>query len=159
MQEPEPEEEMSENAPTTPETPANPPGKRRRWLKILLISVAVVVVGAVAASAAYIYSIDRSVTRNIKREDALPAESPTGAGQSARPTADPDATGAMNFVLLGSDSRDPGDAGAGRSDSIIIPWLGATVRRRASSLAEIAPALACGNNPDSVSTRPALATR
>jgi polyisoprenyl-teichoic acid--peptidoglycan teichoic acid transferase len=123
MQEPEPEEEMSENAPTTPETPANPPGKRRRWLKILLISVAVVVVGAVAASAAYIYSIDRSVTQNIKREDALPAESPTGAGQSARPTADPDATGAMNFVLLGSDSRDPGDAGAGRSDSIMVVHL------------------------------------
>ena len=45
MQEAEPEEEMSENAPTTPETPATPPRKRRRWLKILLISVAVVVLG------------------------------------------------------------------------------------------------------------------
>ena len=76
MQEPEPEEEMSENAPTTPETPATPPRKRRRWLKIVLISVAVVVVGAVAASAAYIYSIDRSVTQNIKREDTLPAGRP-----------------------------------------------------------------------------------
>ena len=32
---------MSENAPTTPETPAGPPRKRRRWLKILLVSVAV----------------------------------------------------------------------------------------------------------------------
>ena len=67
MQETEPEEEMSENAPTTPETPATPPRKRRRWLKIVLISVAVVVVGGGAASAAYIYSID-SVTQNIKRE-------------------------------------------------------------------------------------------
>ena len=57
---------MSENAPTTPENPAPPLRKRRRWLKILLISVAVVVVGAVAASAAYIYSIDRSVTQNIR---------------------------------------------------------------------------------------------
>ena len=74
MQETEPEEEMSENAPTTPETPATPPRKRRRWLKIVLISVAVVVVGAVAASAAYIYSIDRSVTQNIKRENVMPGE-------------------------------------------------------------------------------------
>ena len=89
MQEPEPEEEMSENAPTTPETPATPPRKRRRWLKILLISVAVVVVGAVAASAAYIYSIDRSVTQNIKREDVLPVESPTAAGQSPGPRRTP----------------------------------------------------------------------
>ena len=29
----------------------------------------------------------------------------------------------MNFVLLGSDSRDPGDAGAGRSDSIMVVHL------------------------------------
>jgi LCP family protein required for cell wall assembly len=123
MQETEPEEEMSENAPTTPETPAGPPRKRRRWLKILLVSVAVVVVGAVAASAAYIYSIDRSVTQNIKRENVLPAESPTAPGQSARPTSDPEATGALNFVLLGSDSRDPGDSGAGRSDSIMVVHL------------------------------------
>jgi len=114
---------MSENAPTTPENPAIPPRKHRRWLKILLISVAVVVVGAVAASAAYIYSIDRSVTQNIKRENVLPAESPTAPGQSARPTSDPEATGAMNFVLLGSDSRDPGDSGAGRSDSIMVVHL------------------------------------
>jgi LCP family protein required for cell wall assembly len=114
---------MSVTAPPMPEAPASPPRKRRRWLKILLISVAVVVVGAVAASAAYIYSIDKSVTQNIKREDVLPAESPTAPGQSARPTADPAATGAMNFVLLGSDSRDPNDSGAGRSDSIMVVHL------------------------------------
>ena len=119
MQETEPEEEMSETAPTTPETPAAPPRKRRRWLKIVLISVAVVVVGAVAASAAYIYSIDRSVTQNIKRENVMPSENPT----APRPSADPAATGAMNFVLLGSDSRDPGDSGAGRSDSIMVVHL------------------------------------
>jgi LCP family protein required for cell wall assembly len=114
---------MSETAPTTPEPPATPPRKRRRWLKILLISVAVVVVGAVAASAAYLYSIDRSVTQNLKRENILPAETPTAPGQSPRPTADPEATGALNFVLLGSDSRDPADSGAGRSDSIMVVHL------------------------------------
>jgi polyisoprenyl-teichoic acid--peptidoglycan teichoic acid transferase len=101
---------------TTPETPATPPRRRRRWLRILLVSVAVVVVGALVASAAYVYTIDRSVTQKIKREDVLP-------GESARPSADPEATGALNFVLLGSDSRDPDDSGAGRSDSIMVVHL------------------------------------
>lgn len=114
---------MSDATPTTPETPAAPPRKRRRWLRILLISVAVVVVGAVAATAAYVHQVDRSITQNIKRENVLPAESPTAEGQSARPTTDPEATGAMNFVLLGSDSRDPEDSGAGRSDSIMVVHL------------------------------------
>lgn len=89
---------------------------RRRWLRVALISVAVVLVGAVVATAAYLYSIDRSVTQNIKRTDALPSG-------SARPSADPGATGALNFVLLGSDSRDPDDSGAGRSDSIMVVHL------------------------------------
>lgn len=114
---------MSDTITTTPETPATPPRKRRRWLTVLLISVAVVVVGAVAASAAYLHSIDRSISQNIKREDVLPAESPTAPGQSARPSADPAVAGAMNFVLLGSDSRDPEDSGAGRSDSIMVVHL------------------------------------
>ncbi|GAA3703033.1 hypothetical protein GCM10022204_20230 [Microlunatus aurantiacus] len=105
---------------TTPETPASPPRRRRRWLRILLVAVAVVVVGAVVAGAAYVYTLDRSVTSKIKREDVLPGE---GSGASARPSADPAATGALNFVLLGSDSRDPDDSGAGRSDSIMVVHL------------------------------------
>jgi LCP family protein required for cell wall assembly len=109
---------MSQTAPTPEQQPAAPP-RRRRWLKILLISVAVVVVGAVAASAAYVYSIDRSITQSIKRENVLPSENPT----APRPTADPAASGALNFVLLGSDSRDPEDSGAGRSDSIMVVHL------------------------------------
>lgn len=113
---------MSDTAPTTPETPAPPPRKRRRWLKILLISVAVVVVGAVGASAAYLFSIDKSITQSIKRENVLPSEDPN----APRPSVDPAATGAMNFVLLGSDSRDPGDSGAGRSDSIMVVHLNKT---------------------------------
>ena len=67
----------------------------------------------------YIYSIDRSVTQNIKRENVLPSDNPT----APRPSADPEATGALNFVLLGSDCRDPADSGAGRSDSIMVVHL------------------------------------
>lgn len=128
------EDEMSDPTTPTPEDrpagpadqPATPERRPRRWLRILLVSAAVLLVGAVAASAAYLYSIDRSITQNIKRESVLPAESPTASGQAARPSADPAATGAMNFVLLGSDSRDPGDSGAGRSDSIMVVHLNKT---------------------------------
>lgn len=105
---------------TPPETPVTPPRKRRRWLKVALITIAVLVAGSLAAGAAYVYHLDKSVTSNIKREDVLP----TAAGEeSTRPSADPAATGAMNFVLLGSDSRDPDDSGAGRSDSIMVVHL------------------------------------
>ena len=48
---------------------------------------------------------------------------------------------------------------SGRKDSIIIPWEGATDRSDASSSAEIAPALACGSSPVSVSTRSHIARR
>ena len=78
---------MSEPTPT-PETPAPAPRRPRRWLKILLVTVAVVVVGALVASAAYVYTIDRSVTQKIKREDVMP-----GDGDSARPSLDPEETG------------------------------------------------------------------
>lgn len=111
---------MSETASTPEEQhPVTPPRQRRRWLKILLISVAVVVVGAVAAGAALVYNLDRSITQSIKRENVLPSEDPA----APRPSADPAASGALNFVLLGSDSRDPEDSGAGRSDSIMVVHL------------------------------------
>ena len=50
-------------------------------------------------------------------------------------------------------------ARSGRSDSIIIPCDGATVRSLARSSRETAPAFAWGSRPVSSSTRPATATR
>ena len=120
-------EPPAEPAVAPPEqTPTAPGRKRRRLLPAILIGVAVLLVGAVVAAAVYVYSIDRSVTQNIKRlERLLPSESPTQAGASPRPTKDPEATGALNFVLLGSDSRDPEGSDAGRSDSIMVVHLNA----------------------------------
>lgn len=109
----------------TDTSPAPPARKPRRWLRITLLATAIIVAGAVVAGAAYLYSIDRSVVSNIKREQVLPAETPTAPGQTPRPTADPEATEALNFVLLGSDSRDPDDSQAGRSDSIMVVHLNA----------------------------------
>jgi polyisoprenyl-teichoic acid--peptidoglycan teichoic acid transferase len=100
--------------------------RRRRILPKVLIAVAVAVAAALVAGTIYAFQVDRSITQNITRQDdTLPDDSPTGFGQSPRPTKDPAATGTLNYVLLGSDSRDPNNEGAGRSDSIMLVHLNA----------------------------------
>jgi LCP family protein required for cell wall assembly len=100
--------------------------RRRRILPKVLIAVAVAVAAALVAGTIYAFQVDRSITQNITRQDdTLPDDSPTAAGQSPRPTKDPAATGTLNYVLLGSDSRDPNNEGAGRSDSIMLVHLNA----------------------------------
>ncbi len=69
-------------------------------------------------------TIDRSVTQNITRGVDLPGDDPS-PGQTARPTKEPLETGTLNYVLLGSDSRDPDNEGNGRSDSIMVVHLNA----------------------------------
>jgi LCP family protein required for cell wall assembly len=107
-------------------TEISPPGARRkRILPKVLIAVAVVVVAALAAGTIYAFQVDRSITKNLTRQDTLPEDSPTASGQSPRPSKDPAAAGALNYLLLGSDSRDPDNEGAGRSDSIMLVHLNA----------------------------------
>lgn len=101
--------------------PAAPP--KRRLIPRLLIGVAALLVVVLGAGAIYAYTIDRSLTKNISRQDNLPADNPTAPGQSPRPTRDPQITGTLNYVLLGSDSRDPDNSGNGRSDSIMLVHL------------------------------------
>ena len=99
-----------------PETQATPPPKkRRRTLRLVLIALAVLLVGTVGAGAFYANSIERSVTQNINRADTLPGEDP------ASPSEVPE-TGTLDYVLLGSDSRET-DPGEGRSDSIMVVHL------------------------------------
>jgi LCP family protein required for cell wall assembly len=114
-------------APVAPDGPgpdaaaARPRRKRRPlWLRIL-VPVAVVLVLALAAGGIYAYTLDRSITQNITRGIDLPGNDPTGAGESAAPSQAPE-TGTLDFVLLGSDTRDPG-AEQGRSDSIMVAHL------------------------------------
>jgi LCP family protein required for cell wall assembly len=110
------------------DSPPNSPRPRRRKRRLLhrvLIVVAAVVVLAAGVGGAYLYSINRSLTQNLSRSDSLPDETPTAPGQSPRPPVSPQATGALNYVLLGSDSRDTADSGAGRSDSIMVVHLNA----------------------------------
>lgn len=97
------------------------PRRRRRWPKVLL-AVAALLVLAVAAAGVYAWRVDRSITSNITRGINLPGDSPTASGEPPRPAADPQATGSLNYVLLGSDTRDPGSPD-GRSDSIMVVHL------------------------------------
>ena len=115
---------------TEPTTAPAPPGdaaqrrKRPRMLPRILIVAAVLLVLAIVAAAIYAVTIDRSVTQNITRGVDLPGDT-ASPGEAGRPTKEPLETGTLNYVLLGSDSRDPSNEGNGRSDSIMVVHLNA----------------------------------
>jgi LCP family protein required for cell wall assembly len=103
-----------------PEDLATPP-KKRRLLPKILIGVAVVLVVVIGAGVLYAATIDRSLTKNLNRGVELPADE----SSAARPPKESQETGTLNYVLLGSDSRDPGNEGNGRSDTIMVVHLNA----------------------------------
>ncbi len=67
--------------------------------------------GGVAAGALYLRSVDKSV----KRVDAFQQ-----VPEAARPPRAVEAKGAMNYLILGSDTRDPQNTDGSRSDTIIL---------------------------------------
>ena len=93
--------------------------KRRIWPKIL-IGVAALLIAVTGAGLLYAASIDRSLTKNLNHGVELPADE-----TSPRPSKEAQATGTLNYVLLGSDSRDPGNEANGRSDTIMFVHLNA----------------------------------
>jgi LCP family protein required for cell wall assembly len=111
--------------PHEPDTPRSRPRRavRRRWLPIVLISVAVLVVGVLGAGLIYASSIDRSLNQNLQRESVLPAETPTAKGIQPRP--EKSATNGINYVLIGSDVR---HGGVSRSDALMVLHLAADRR-------------------------------
>ena len=96
------------------------PKKRRRLLPKIVIAASVLLVAVIGAGLWYAATIDRSLTENINRGIELPTDS-----SSVRPPKEPHETGTLNYVLLGSDSRDPGNEGNGRSDTIMLVHLNA----------------------------------
>jgi LCP family protein required for cell wall assembly len=90
---------------------------QRRSRRILIGVLAVLVVlggGGMIAIEAY----GRSLNDNLARTDAF-----AGVPESARPTQA--VTGAMNVLLLGSDSRDPDTTANSRTDTIMLLHLDA----------------------------------
>ncbi|WP_432840463.1 LCP family protein [Dactylosporangium sp. CA-092794] len=88
-----------------------------------------------AAGGTFLYY--RSIDSGIKRTDAFGTNGQTGLQQAHQEAARPPAevVGALNFLLLGSDSRAPddpdhrGSAGSGRTDAIMLLHVDAGHRK------------------------------
>jgi LCP family protein required for cell wall assembly len=103
------------------DVPTPPPARRARWWRLLaLISVLVLVlvVGGVAVGG-WFYT--RSVDKSIERVDVFGTVPEAGRPAKA-------AAGALNLLLLGSDSNDPDPTGS-RTDTIILVHLPADRER------------------------------
>ncbi len=101
---------------------------RRRWLPLIILLGLVVLI--FAGSSVYVGQVSHTFTSNLRRGAAMP----TGAEPATDPQTDSDRGGSagptvtgrpLNVVLIGSDSRDPENAGSGRSDTLMLVHLNA----------------------------------
>lgn len=98
-------------------TAAPPRRRRRRTRRVVLISLVVLLLlvgGGVTAGALYLRSVEGDVER-VDAFDEVPVES--------RPEKVEAAKEALNFLILGSDTRDPENTSGSRTDTIIVAHL------------------------------------
>lgn len=105
-----------EPAADAPIQQAAAPQRRRRLrnLLILLTIFAVLAGGGALAVTLYARDLNQDIAR-IEAFDQVP--------EQARPVKEKAAGDAMNFLILGSDTRDPETTGGSRSDTIIVLHL------------------------------------
>ncbi|WP_327005027.1 LCP family protein [Dactylosporangium sp. NBC_01737] len=103
---------------TEPETDPKtrrPPMRRGKRILLICLASLVVVIGLLAAGGAiYVNSVENRVKR-VEAFDQVPEDD--------RPPKVEAAKNAMNFLVLGSDTRDPNTPGGSRSDTIILMHL------------------------------------
>jgi LCP family protein required for cell wall assembly len=105
-----------EPAADAPIQQAAAPQRRRRLRNLLILLIVFVVLAGGGALAVTLYArdIDGDIAR-IEAFDQVPQED--------RPVKEQAAGDAMNFLILGSDTRDPETTGGSRSDTIILLHL------------------------------------
>jgi LCP family protein required for cell wall assembly len=100
------------------------PRRRRRGLRIVIVGLVTLVVVAVGAVAGYLAYLNHTVSTNLTHEPLLPdpstpIEVEDGEITPSAPARVEAAGTAMNFLVIGSDSRDL-NAERGRSDVIVL---------------------------------------
>jgi LCP family protein required for cell wall assembly len=109
--------DMGQGPPKEPEAPpaeSPQPKKRRRWRRVLLMTALVMVLlggGGLVTAGLYLRSVNSDIER-INAFEELPEET--------RPDKVSIAKSAKNFLVLGSDSRDPANTSGSRSDTIML---------------------------------------
>ncbi|MCW2809735.1 MAG: putative LytR family regulatory protein [Friedmanniella sp.] len=112
-----------------PPPPVAASRSRWRWLRRSLVVVVALVVVVLTAVGLYAGTVSSSFTDNVHRSDLMPTPAAAPSGTAASPARPAKAANdAVNYVLMGSDSRDKGDAEAGRSDSLMVLHLAADRR-------------------------------
>ena len=96
--------------------PAVKRSKGGRIMAVILASVAATLVAVLAFAALFVNQVERSMTQNLDREDLMPTDT------APHPTKEQVAGDALNFVVMGYDSRDPR---VERSGSLMILHLSA----------------------------------
>lgn len=127
---------MSSLFPLPLDTGAAPPRRRLHWLLRLVVVLATLAAICLAAVVIYVGTLSHSVS-HLERKELLPPSTgepvpaPGASGTTTqRPTSRPakGTTAAVNYVLMGSDSRQSSAAGAGRSDTLMVLHLAADRR-------------------------------
>ena len=101
---------------------AGSPSSKRRWVPRLLIGFAVLIALIGAGAVAYVGTLNHAVSSNLQRSSELPQEIPDSPDEAPRPAKAAKAKDAVNYVILGSDSRSA-NPGRGRSDVLMVLHL------------------------------------
>lgn len=99
-----------------------PPRRKRRGLRIAIVSLVTVALLAIASVAGYLAFLNWRVSSNVTHAELLPDSAIRGEDGEvtpAPPERSPDAGDSLNILVLGSDSRDL-SSDRGRSDVMVL---------------------------------------